>query len=151
MPYLNRLPESTFGGAYAAFMRNHTFHPDDRDEVRFIEEEDLAYVMLRHRQIHDFAHVLCGLPPTVLGELALKWYELVQTRLPVAALSAVVGPTSLPPEERTQLTRVYVPWALASARRSTLLLNVKFEDHFETPLDEFRERLQLKPAPSLVR
>ena len=95
--------------------------------------------------------MLCGLPPTVLGELALKWYELVQTRLPVAALSAVVGPTSLPPEERTQLTRVYVPWALASARRSTLLLNVKFEDHFETPLDEFRERLQLKPAPSLVR
>ena len=58
MPYLDRLPESTFGGAYAAFMRNHTFHPDDRDEVRFIEEEDLAYVMLRHRQIHDFAHVL---------------------------------------------------------------------------------------------
>ena len=50
-------------------------------------DDELAWIMTRYRQVHDMWHVLCGLPPTVLGEVALKWLELVQTRLPVAALS----------------------------------------------------------------
>jgi len=45
--------------------------------------------------VHDFWHVLCGLPPTVLGELALKWVEMVQTGLPVAAFSGLFGPLAL--------------------------------------------------------
>jgi ubiquinone biosynthesis protein COQ4 len=48
-----------------------------------------------HEQVHDFWHVLCGLPPTVLGELALKWVEMVQTGLPVAAFSGLFGPLAL--------------------------------------------------------
>jgi hypothetical protein len=31
-----------------------------------------AYIMLRYRQIHDFWHVLSGLPPTLLGEIAIQ-------------------------------------------------------------------------------
>ena len=51
--------------------------------------------MTRYREIHDFLHVLTGLPPTVEGELALKTLEAVQTGLPMAALSAIAGPLSL--------------------------------------------------------
>lgn len=46
--------------------------------------------------------MLSGLPPTVEGELALKWFELVQTGLPVCALGAVVGPLALPRREPQQ-------------------------------------------------
>src|SRR3546814_13378512 len=47
--------------------------------------------MLRYRQVHDFWHVLSGLPPTVMVEIALKWLELGQTRLPMTMLSSVFG------------------------------------------------------------
>lgn len=56
----------------------------------------------RYREVHDLWHVLSGLPPTVEGELALKWFELVQTGLPVCALGAVVGPLALPRREPQQ-------------------------------------------------
>jgi len=39
--------------------------------------------MTRYREVHDFWHVLCELPPTVLGEITLKWLEAVQTGLPM--------------------------------------------------------------------
>ena len=45
--------------------------------------------MCRYRQVHDFWHVLCDLPPTVLGEVALKWFELKATGLPVCLFSGL--------------------------------------------------------------
>ena len=41
----------TFGQAYGAFLKEHGFDPDERDEVNFIEDETLAYIMLRYRQV----------------------------------------------------------------------------------------------------
>jgi hypothetical protein len=41
----------TFGQAYGAFLKSHDFDPDERDEVNFIEDETLAYIMLRYRQV----------------------------------------------------------------------------------------------------
>jgi len=43
--------------------------------VQFVDNEELAYVMQRYREVHDFWHVLTGVPTTVLGEIALKWYH----------------------------------------------------------------------------
>ena len=51
--------------------------------MNYIEDEELAYVMSRYREVHDFWHVLSGLPPTELGEITLKWFEAVQTGLPM--------------------------------------------------------------------
>lgn len=31
-------------------------------QVRFVDDEELSYVMQRYRQIHDFIHVLLDLP-----------------------------------------------------------------------------------------
>lgn len=145
---LASLPPDTFGGAYARFMSKHGYDPDERDAVRFVDDEELAYVMLRYRQTHDFAHVLCDLPPTVLGELALKWFEAVQTQLPMCAASAVFGPLGLPPAERAQLRRHLVPWAVRSGRKASPLITVMFEEEWETPLSDLRVRLRLDPAPT---
>ena len=41
----------TFGQAYGLFLKSHEFDPDERDEIKYIEDEELAYIMLRYRQV----------------------------------------------------------------------------------------------------
>jgi len=41
----------TFGQAYGFFLKSHDFDPDERDEVRFVEDDEQAYIMLRYRQV----------------------------------------------------------------------------------------------------
>ena len=65
----------TLGGAYMKYIDQHGFSPDERTVVRFMVDEEAAYVMTRYRQVHDFWHVLADLPPTILGEIALKAFE----------------------------------------------------------------------------
>jgi ubiquinone biosynthesis protein COQ4 len=101
---------------------------------------------------HDFWHAITGLPPTVLGELGIKWLELFQTGLPVAALSCTVGSLRLNAAERDILVRTYLPWAIQMSnnnRGGCFLMNVYYEKEFDTPIDELRKRLNLKPAPKV--
>jgi len=143
--------DSTFGHGYLQFMKLHGFDPNDRDPVRYMDDTpELAYVMLRYRQCHDFWHVLTGLPPTVVGELALKWLELLQMGLPVAALAVTAGSFTLTAPERHLLHQHYLPWAIRMSRQSKYLLNVYYEKEWETSLDELRKRIKIEAAPSIV-
>lgn len=38
------------------------YSPDDREDVRYIDDPELAYVMQRYRELHDFMHTLLGMP-----------------------------------------------------------------------------------------
>ena len=152
----------TFGQAYGSFLKIHGFDPDERDDVNYIEDETLAYIMLRYRQCHDYFHTITGLPPTVLGELGLKWFELFQTGLPIAALSCTVGSLRLNHEEQQILQNIYLPWAMkmnsqqqdpsssSSSLSSPFLMNIYYEKEFDTPIKELRNRLNLVPAPSII-
>jgi len=137
----------TFGHTYAEFMKHHNFDPSDRDKVVYIQDPDLAYIMTRYRQNHDFWHALTGLPPTVLGELGLKWLELVQTGLPVAALSATVGSLRLSEDEKKILWDVYVPWAIRVGKNAEFLMNVYYEEEFGVELSVLRNRLRIEAVP----
>ncbi|KAF0891081.1 hypothetical protein E2562_005163 [Oryza meyeriana var. granulata] len=66
------MPQNTFGAAYAQFMGSRNFSPDDRPPVRFMDTDELVYVATRAREVHDFWHVLFGLPTNLIGETALK-------------------------------------------------------------------------------
>lgn len=148
--FIHRHGEGSFGEAYGKFMKLHGFEPDGRSEVKYIADKELAYVMLRYRQSHDFWHVLCGLPPTVLGELALKWVELLQTGLPVAGLSAAFGPIRLSANERELLYTKYLPWALRVGKHAPFLMNIYYEEHFSEDLISLRDRLNIEPAPVVI-
>ena len=139
----------TFGQAYASFMGGHAFDPEKRSTVKFIQDPDLAYCMLRYRQIHDFLHVLCNLPPTVLGELALKWVELLQNKMPVAALSVLFGPLQLNAKERHVYDTVYKPWAISTGTKANFLMNVYFEELLDQDLEQVRKALNITPAPTV--
>eukprot|EP01035_Chromulina_nebulosa_P019787 gene19787-25727_t len=86
--------------------------------------------MYRYRQVHDFWHVLSGLPPSILGEIGLKWFELKVTGLPVCLLSGLVGPVRLSLEEQK-------------------ILVTKYEDNLDVPVDIIRKRLNFHPAPKI--
>lgn len=141
----------TFGQAYGYFLKQHGFDPDERDPIRYLENDsDAAYVMLRYRQCHDFFHALTGLPPTVAGELGLKWLELFQTELPLAAVACTAGSLRLEsPDELQMVWQQYLPWAIRVHHKMRFgqLLCVYYEKEFETPLDELRQRLGIEPAP----
>ncbi len=144
------MPLGSFGAAYGLYMNDHGFSADARTPVRFVADEELAYVMTRYREVHDFLHVLSGLPTTVVGEVALKWLEMAQTGLPVAALSALVGPLRLGREDRALLLGTLAPWALRTAAACPPLIAVRYEDLLPLPLAEARVRLGIVPAPPLA-
>ena len=151
---------TTFGGAYAAFLAEHAFDPEHRAAVRYVSDPDLAYVMTRYRQCHDYWHVLTGLPPTVLGELGLKLLELMQTRLPLAALSVMSSSASIAggggdggprmsEREREVLWGTYLPWAVRTNgnMREYALMCVYYEEEFGTDLIALRDRMGIEIAP----
>jgi len=146
---LSSTKPGTFGYAYAEFMRRHTFDPNERGPRNntYIVDPRLSYVMLRYRQNHDFWHVLTGLPPTVLGELGLKWLEFIQMGLPVAALSATVGSLRLSESEQKILWDVYLPWAIRVGKEGEFLMNVYYEENFDIELSLLREELRIEAAP----
>ena len=148
---LLRMPAGSLGQAYAAFLGAHAFNPDERSAVQFVDDADLAYVMTRYRQVHDLWHVLYGLPPSLLGEVALKWIEATQTGLPMCYMAAVAGGLRLKPTERAMVTRHVLPWAARHALSTTDLMSVYYERELERPLSELRAKLGVERPPACLR
>ena len=143
----------TFGQAYGRFLHTHGFDPDERDPIQFIDDPELAYIMLRYRQSHDFYHTLTGLPPTVLGEVALKWLELWQTGLPMTAMAGTFASfVTLSWKEQLVLHQYYIPWAHrvgGDQMRFGSLLTVEYEREWDTPLVDLQQRLGVELAPRI--
>ncbi|EFC43656.1 predicted protein [Naegleria gruberi] len=147
--YISTLPPDTFGGAYYKFMSTNGFVASERPPVRFIDDEELAFIMFRYRQCHDYFHVLADLPPSVYAEIIVKWIEFFQTRLPMTLLSGAAAPlTQLTFEQQKELATVFLPWALDAGRNCKFLMGVYFEKyHLEKPVEQVRKELNFRIAP----
>ena len=95
VPALRELPEGTFGKEYTKFLDKNKVTPDTRLPVRFVDDPELAYIMQRYREIHDFNHTLLGMPTNILGEITVKWFEMVQTDLPMCTFGSFLAPGML--------------------------------------------------------
>ena len=145
---LRKLPEGCVGRTYAAWLDREGVSPDTRDTVRYIDDEECAYVMQRYRECHDFYHALTGLPVFVEGEIGLKAFEWAKTGLPMTALS-LAAIVRLTPEQRARMFEVYLPWAFENGARGGDLINVYWEEELETDVEELRERLGIERPPDL--
>lgn len=141
------LPYNTFGAAYARFMGSRNFSPDDRPPVRFMETEELAYVAMRAREVHDFWHTLFGLPTNLIGETALKVIEFEQMLLPMCLMSVLGGTARFSDKQRSLFYQHYFPWARKAGARSTDLMCVYYENHFHEDLEDVRRKWGIIPAP----
>ncbi|KAI1351027.1 Coq4-domain-containing protein [Xylaria sp. FL0043] len=148
LPHLRSLPASTVGATYVAWLDREGVTPDTRAGVRYVDDEECAYVIQRYRESHDFYHALTGLPVVREGEVALKAFEFANTLLPMTGLS-VLAVTTLKPAERRRFWEIYGPWALRNGLRSEEVINVYWEEELETDVRELRARLGIEAPPDL--
>ncbi|XP_017263032.1 ubiquinone biosynthesis protein COQ4 homolog, mitochondrial [Kryptolebias marmoratus] len=141
------LPDGSFGREYLRFLEDNSVTPDSRAEVKFVDDEELAYVMLRYREVHDLLHTLLGMPTNMLGEVAVKWFEAAQTGLPMCALGALLGPLRLNASRLQSLLTPLGPWALRSGWRARCVLSVFYERRWEQDLEDLRRELNIEPPP----
>jgi len=146
---LRALPEGTLGATYAAWLAREGVSPDTRAAVRFVDDAELAYVLQRYRESHDFYHALLGLPVFRESELALKAFEFANTGLPMAGLSVLAAVTLRSRRERERFWTVYFPWAVRNGARAASLLNVYWEEEMERDVDELRAELGVEKPPDL--
>lgn len=148
LPRLRRLGPGTVGATYVAWLDREGVSPDTRAAVRYIDDEECAYVMQRYRECHDFCHALTGLPVVREGEVALKAFEWANTGLPMTGLSMFAALT-LPPAGRRRFVRTYLPWALRNGWRCDDIINVYWEEEMESNVEELRARLGVERPPDL--
>jgi ubiquinone biosynthesis protein COQ4 len=141
---LAEYPEGTFGREYVEFLNRNGITPDTRKPVRFIQNEEMAYVMQRYREIHDFIHCILGLRTNMLGEVTVKVFEAVQLGLPMCWLGGLFGVLRLGPKNSETYLNEYLPWILQVAAQSKPLIGVYFEKHFDVPIHQLRHQLNLK-------
>lgn len=147
MSYLSSLPEGTLGHAYIKFLEDNKVTPDSRLPVQFVDDPELAYVMQRYREGHDLFHTVLGMPTNMLGEVAVKWVEAIQTGLPMCFGGAVFGPMRFRPKQREKYLSTFLPWAIHTGRSSKLLMNMYFEKRWEQSIHEIRCEFGIEPPP----
>ena len=168
MAALARLPENTFGHTYATWLERCGVTPDTREPVRlspylsynriiapklmsitqvhYIDDPELAYIMQRYRECHDFYHALCGLPVSVEYELALKVFEFANLGLPSAALSTAAV-VRLNATKRARFLSEYVPWALRCGSAAQSMITVYWEERWAQDLEELKKELGVWDPP----
>lgn len=145
---LRTMPENSVGRAYVSWLDREGVNSDTRDDVKYIDNEECAYVMQRYRECHDFYHALTGLPIFVEGEVALKAFEFANTLLPMTGLSlfAVARMRSI---ERTRFWDTYLPWAINTGLCSKDIINVYWEEVLEQDVNDLRVELDIESPPDL--
>ncbi|KAL5370275.1 hypothetical protein CPHLJ_1g380 [Cryptosporidium parvum] len=87
---LMAFPDDSLGRRYGEFLTTYNLEID-RDPVRYVNSEDLAYVLTRFRQIHDILHTAFELNITVESEVTLKLFEFLHAGIPFGAIGAFMG------------------------------------------------------------
>ncbi|XP_054853857.1 ubiquinone biosynthesis protein COQ4 homolog, mitochondrial isoform X2 [Eublepharis macularius] len=144
---LQALPEGTFGREYVRFLDDNRVSPDTRMPTKFVDDEELAYVVQRYREVHDLMHTLLGMPTNMLGEVTVKWFEAVQTGLPMCVLGALFGPVRLNARKLYVLTTDLIPWAVQSASNASCILHFYYENRWEQTVESLRNEIGILPPP----
>ncbi|KAG7314804.1 hypothetical protein KOW79_022107 [Hemibagrus wyckioides] len=147
---MSTLPDGSLGREYLRFLEVNNVTPDTRADVKFVDDEELAYVMQRYREVHDLIHTLLGMPTNMLGEVAVKVFEAAQTGLPMCIMGAVLGPLRLSKSHMQKLVQSLGPWALRNGSRARCLLSVFYERHWDQNLEELRKELNIEPPPLIM-
>ena len=145
---LRALPETSVGRAYVSWLDREGVSPDTRNTVKYIDDEECAYVMQRYRESHDFYHALTGLPVFVEGEVALKAFEFANTLLPMTGLS-LFAIMRMKPVERMRFWSTYLPWAVSNGLRSKEIINVYWEEELERNVNDLKDELGVERPPDL--
>ena len=146
--HLRTLPADTLGGAYVRHLDDNGLSADyQAAPTRYVEDEDMAYLMRRFRQTHDVWHALTGLGTKGHEEVIIHAFSWGQMRLPVSALVIVFGTLKhIVIEARWRALRHALLEAYRNGRDAAPLLTVHWEKMWDQPLAEVRERYGVRPC-----
>ncbi|KSA02215.1 Ubiquinone biosynthesis protein COQ4, mitochondrial [Debaryomyces fabryi] len=146
---LRQLPDNTIGKTYINWLDREGVSPDTRVPVKYIDDEELAYIYQRYRECHDFYHSITGLPIIIEGEIAVKLLEFMNIGIPMSGLGALFAPLRLKPSQKERLYNIYYPWGFKSGLNSKPLINVYWEKILEEDINEFRHKMGIEQPPDL--
>ncbi|EDK43351.1 ubiquinone biosynthesis protein COQ4, mitochondrial precursor [Lodderomyces elongisporus NRRL YB-4239] len=149
LDYLRSLPDNTIGKSYITWLDREGVSPDTRVPVRYIDNEELAYIFQRYRECHDFYHAITGLPIIIEGEISVKVLEYMNIGIPMSGLGALFAPLRLKPSQRKRLREIYYPWAIKNGLYSKPLINVYWEKILDKDINEFRREMGIEQPPDL--
>ncbi|EAW34891.1 Coq4 family protein [Lyngbya sp. PCC 8106] len=141
-------PQNSLGYRYASHLKASGFDPHFYRDIKV--EDDTSYLFLRRRQTHDIWHIITGLGTDVASEVGLKAFELAQTRSPLSALLIAGGLVRTlfdsPEELGYLLDRIAVGYRMGSQAKP--FLAQKWEQHWEKPIEQWREELNVQVPPA---
>lgn len=146
---LAKFPPDTLGYVYVKWLEKEGVSPDTRTPVRYIDDEELAFVMQRYRECHDFYHAITGLPIVREGEIAVKLFEYMNLGIPMAGLGSLLAPIPISSKQRKRLLSVYYPWALRVGSGCKPLISVYWEKLLDKNIDELRNELGVDVPPDM--
>lgn len=151
---LSRSPEGSLGWSFARHITAHGFDPDYYRKIEVKTDEE--WVLMRMRQNHDLWHVVTGIGTDPVGELALKAFELAQTRRPMAAVITSGGVLRYLIKEPEQLDDVLegIAHGYSLGRSARPFLAQKWEEAWDRPLATWRTLVGVPttaPTPARLR
>ncbi len=144
----------TLGATYRSFIvdngleanlaRNyHDFHAELSESGALDRlPPDLAYMIVRGFQIHDFMHVVTDHRPNIPGELGMAAFHFAQLQFPYHAMRLAVTTAHIayvsPKDIITAMDALAAGWTMGRTWEN--LHFVRWEDELDTPLDDLRAR-----------
>ena len=143
-PELLALPAGSLGHQYATWFASAGGQPLPDPVLEPGTSGDDAWLHQRVRHTHDLWHVISGCPPTAPGEAAVSAINVMQLRWPGSAMllgadllhHCLVGPAGDAPD-----LGAAVAYGLELGRSCAPLLAQRWEEGWERPLAEWRDRL----------
>lgn len=115
--------------------------------MHYIDDPELAYVMQRYRECHDFYHCICNLPVNVESEVTLKFFEFANLGIPMAGFAALFAPLRLTATQRQRLYSDFVPWALKCGGNARSLITIYWEKRWDQSVEEIKKEFGIWDAP----
>jgi ubiquinone biosynthesis protein COQ4 len=140
------LPEGSLGRTYAVHMRSNRLDPDFYPKLEPIDE--LKWLSLRMRQVHDIWHVLVNFHVDAIGEVGLQAFTAAQVPAlfpPVIVAGGILRSLSL---DRLPETTDAVADGFHAGRSARAILTYRWEERWEEPLEELRREVGIPAVAS---
>lgn len=146
-------PEGTVGREYYEHCRHNNLDPtlisveSENVAAEIPMNEEHRFIYNRHRDSHDFWHVLTGYGIDMAGEAGIIAWTYGQLRNKAYGLICLLNAMMCTRRGRPDVFRT-VWQGYQYGKRSPLLLAVDWNDYLDRPLEEVRRELGLEQAPT---
>jgi ubiquinone biosynthesis protein COQ4 len=147
---LQQYDKNSLGYHYYTYMSSNKFTPNERPMAKYIPDMELAYICQRYKETHDFYHVLLGYSPSILHEIAVKWFEALHLRLPSSSIAAIFGPLRLSLSDMILLYNRLLPHVIKNAEQCDFLLNIYFEKRLHEDISLVRKEINIIPLNEFI-